>query len=77
MRLKLNLLWFPGDVLRVIREKYAKNRWQRKSAITYACAAAETERMTRRKIFLDPANQVTCNSGFGFAERQILFSDVK
>ena len=24
-----------------------------------------------------PTNQVTCYSGFGFAERQILFSDVK
>ena len=24
-----------------------------------------------------PANQVMCYSGFGFAERQILFSDVK
>ena len=24
-----------------------------------------------------PANQVTCFSGFGLAERQILFSDVK
>ena len=45
MRLKLNLLWFPGDVLRVIREKYAKNRWQRKSAITYACAAADEDSM--------------------------------
>ena len=24
-----------------------------------------------------PADQVMCNSGFGYAERQILFSDMK
>ena len=40
MRLKLSLLHIPGHVLRVIRQKHAKNRWQRKSAITYACAPA-------------------------------------
>ena len=40
MRLKLSLLHVPGHVLRVFRQKHAKNRWQRKSAITRACAAA-------------------------------------
>ena len=41
MHLKVSLLCFPGYVLRVIGQKHAKNRWQRKSAITRACAAAE------------------------------------
>ena len=41
MRLKLSLLHVLGHVLRVFRQKHAKNRWQRKSAITRACAAAD------------------------------------
>ena len=64
MRLKSSLLYDPGHVLRVIRQKHAKNRWQRKSAITRACAPAGIDRVNEEKHILITTQLVhtTCNS---------------